>query len=293
MTRVSLRRFHIRRVMNSKVLIYINYANLDAEILAFEIQKYLKHKYGVLSLLTGLNQPSELLTGEDNLMFAITLGGDGTVLLASSLFLKNNIDIPIISINLGKVGFLADIKPRDFKKVIDKFFDNSLVIHKKYLLNISAYENGHNILTKYALNDVIIRSSILNKLIYTNLRVNSEDFLSYRSDGIIFATPTGSTGYSFSAGGSVLESDLQAFILTPISPHSVYNRSFVFSSGSKLSLSFHKEYALFPASIFVDGINIGKFKVDVVFELGLDNKSLRFASFCTDTFVRRLKNKLL
>ncbi|AHH03288.1 ATP-NAD kinase [Borrelia nietonii YOR] len=292
MIRVNLKGFHIRRVMKSKVLIYVNYSNLDAEVLACEIQKYLEHKYGVLSLFAGINKSSEVLT-EDDLIFAITLGGDGTVLLASSLLLKNDIDIPIISINLGKVGFLADIKPKDFKEVIDKFFNNSLFIHKKYLLSISAYENGNNMFTKYALNDVIIRSSVLNKLIYVNLKVNSEDFLSYRSDGIIFATPTGSTGYSFSAGGSILESDLRAFILTPISPHSVYNRSFVFSSGSKLLLSFQKGYALNSASIFVDGVNIGTFGVDIVFELGLDNKSLRFASFCTDTFVRRLKNKLL
>lgn len=194
--------------MKSKVLIYVNYSNLDAEVLACEIQKYLEHKYGVLSLFAGIDKSSEVLT-EDNLILAITLGGDGTVLLASSLLLKNDIDIPIISINLGKVGFLADIKPIDFKEVIDKFFDNSLVIHSKYLLSISAYDNGNNVFTKYALNDVIIRSSVINKLIYVNLRVNSEDFLSYRSDGIIFATPTGSTGYSFSAGGFILESDFR------------------------------------------------------------------------------------
>ncbi|WP_199911321.1 NAD(+)/NADH kinase [Candidatus Borreliella tachyglossi] len=278
--------------MEGRVLIYVNYSNTDAEVLGHEIQKYLEDRYGVLSVFASVSKSLDLLT-EDNLIFAITLGGDGTVLLASSLLLKHDIDIPIISINLGKVGFLADIKPKDFKEVIDKFFNNSLVIQKRYLLNINAYHSGHKIFTKYALNDVIIRSSVLNKLICVNLMVNSEDFLSYRSDGIVFATPTGSTGYSFSAGGSILESDLEAFILTPISPHSVYNRSFVFSSGSKLSLSFQKKYTLNPASIFIDGVNLGKFEVDIIFELGLANKSLRFASFCTDTFVKRLKNKLL
>ncbi|UER67498.1 NAD(+)/NADH kinase [Borrelia sp. BU AG58] len=277
--------------MEGRVLIYVNYSNLHAEFLGCEIQEYLKDKYGVLSLLAGADKNLDLLASD--LIFAMTLGGDGTVLLASSLLLKNNIDVPIISINLGKVGFLADIKPRDFKEVIDKFFDNSLVIHERYLLSVSAYENGRNVLTEYALNDVIIRSSILNKLICVDLRVNAEDFLSYRSDGIIFATPTGSTGYSFSAGGSILESDLKAFILTPISPHSVYNRSFVFSVGSKVTLSFQKQCALNPVSIFVDGVNLGKFEVDIVFEVSLANKSLRFASFCTDTFVKRLKNKLL
>ncbi|WP_174220837.1 NAD(+)/NADH kinase [Borrelia turcica] len=278
--------------MKGRVLIYVNYSNLDAEVLGNEIQKYLEDEYGVSSLMTGVGKSLDL-AAETNLIFAVTLGGDGTVLLASSLLLKNDIDIPIISINLGKVGFLADIKPRDFKEVIDKFFDNSLAIHKKYLLNVSAYENGCNIFTEYALNDVIVRSSILNKLIGVSLRVNSEDFLSYRSDGIIFATPTGSTGYSFSAGGSILESDLKAFILTPISPHSVYNRSFVFSIESKVTLSFQKQYTLKPASVFVDGVNLGKFAVDIVFEVSLANKNLRFASFCTDTFVKRLKNKLL
>ncbi|UGQ17111.1 NAD(+)/NADH kinase [Borrelia sp. RT1S] len=278
--------------MEDRVLIYVNYSNLHAEFLGCEIQKYLKDKYGVLSLLMGAGKSLGLPAGA-GLIFAITLGGDGTVLLASSLLLENDIDIPIISINLGKVGFLADIKPKDFREVIDKFFNNSLVIHEKYLLSVSAYESGHALFTKYALNDVIIRSSILNKLICVDLKVNSEDFLSYRSDGIIFATPTGSTGYSFSAGGSILESDLKAFILTPISPHSVYNRSFVFSVGSKVTLSFQKKCTLKPASIFIDGVNLGKFEVGIVFEVSLANKSLRFASFCTDTFVKRLKNKLL
>ncbi|WP_182117212.1 NAD(+)/NADH kinase [Borrelia sp. A-FGy1] len=278
--------------MKGRALIYVNYSIWNAEILGCEIQKYLENEYCVSSLMTGVGESLDLSV-ETNLILALTLGGDGTVLLASSLLLKNDIDIPIISINLGKVGFLADIKPRDFKEVIDKFFDNSLVIHKKYLLKMNAYENGCSILTKYALNDVIVRSSVLNKLIGVNLRVNSEDFLSYRSDGIIFATPTGSTGYSFSAGGSILESDLNTFILTPISPHSVYNRSFVFSIDSKITLSFQKQYTLNPASVFVDGINIGKFVVDIVFEVSLANKSLRFVSFCTDTFVKRLKNKLL
>ncbi|WKC57878.1 NAD(+)/NADH kinase [Borrelia sp. P9F1] len=278
--------------MEDRVLIYINYSNLHAEFLGCEIQKYLKDKYGVLGLLMGAGKSLEL-SESGGLIFAITLGGDGTVLLASSLLLESDIDVPIISINLGKVGFLADIKPKDFKEVVDKFFDHSLVIHEKYLLSVTAYRGGRAVLTKYALNDVIIRSSILNKLICVDLKVNSEDFLSYRSDGVIFATPTGSTGYSFSAGGSVLESDLKAFILTPISPHSVYNRSFVFSIGSQVTLSFQKKCTLKPISIFVDGVNLGKFDVDTVFEVSLANKSLRFASFCTDTFVKRLKNKLL
>lgn len=123
--------------------------------------------------------------------------------------------------------------------------------------------------------------------------VNSESFLSYKSDGIIVSTPTGSTGYSFSAGGPILEADLEGFLLTPISPHSVYNRSFVFSKLSKLSISFSKEYFIAAASIFLDGINFGSFGVDVVFEFKISSQSLNFVSFCTDTFVKRLKNKLL
>ncbi len=107
------------------------------------------------------------------------------------------------------------------------------------------------------------------------------------------STPTGSTGYSFSAGGPILEADLEGFLLTPISPHSVYNRSFVFSKSTKLSLSFSKECFIASASIFLDGINFGSFGVDVVFEFEISSQSLNFVSFCTDTFVKRLKNKLL
>ncbi len=109
--------------------------------------------------------------------FLITLGGDGTVLLAVNLLLENkNVDIPIISINMGKVGFLADIKIEDFKKVIDRFFKNSLVINKKFLLHVTVYNHGKDLISKYALNDIIIRSSLLNKMIHVDLKVNSESF---------------------------------------------------------------------------------------------------------------------
>ncbi len=114
---------------------------------------------------------------EENFLFLITLGGDGTVLLAVNLLLETkNIDIPIISINMGKVGFLADIKIEDFKKVIDRFFNNSLAVNKKFLLHVTVCQHGKDLISKYALNDIIIRSSILNKMIYVDLRVNSESF---------------------------------------------------------------------------------------------------------------------
>nr|WP_267510801.1 NAD(+)/NADH kinase [Borreliella garinii] len=279
--------------MKNKALLCINTLKSGSSILGNDIKVYLETKYFVEVVLIDVSKPL-LSFPRENFLFLITLGGDGTVLLAVNLLLENkNVDIPIISINMGKVGFLADIKIEDFKKVIDRFFKNSLVINKKFLLHVTVYKHGKDLISKYALNDIIIRSSILNKMIHVDLKVNSESFLSYKSDGIIVSTPTGSTGYSFSAGGPILEADLEGFLLTPISPHSVYNRSFVFSKLSKLSLSFSKEYFIAPASIFLDGINFGSFGVDVVFEFEISSQSLNFVSFCTDTFVKRLKNKLL
>ncbi|QFI14445.1 NAD(+)/NADH kinase [Borrelia sp. CA_690] len=279
--------------MKNKALLCINTLKSGASILGNDIKAYLETKYFIEVILIDVSKPLSSLPRE-NFLFLITLGGDGTVLLVVNLLLENkNIDIPIISINMGKVGFLADIKIEDFKKVIDRFFKNSLVINKRFLLHVTIYQQGKDLISKYALNDIIIRSSVLNKMIYVDLRVNSESFLSYKSDGIIVSTPTGSTGYSFSAGGPILEADLEGFVLTPISPHSLYNRSFVFSKLSKLSLSFSKEYFISSASIFLDGINFGSFGIDALFEFEISSQSLNFVSFCTDTFVKRLKNKLL
>ncbi len=236
--------------MKNKVLLCINTLKSGASILGYDIKVYLETKYFVEVVLIDVGKPL-LSFPRENFLFLITLGGDGTVLLAVNLLLETkNIDIPIISINMGKVGFLADIKIEDFKKVIDRFFNNSLAVNKKFLLHVTVCQHGKDLISKYALNDIIIRSSILNKMIYVDLRVNSESFLSYKSDGVIVSTPTGSTGYSFSAGGPILEADLEGFLLTPISPHSVYNRSFVFSKSTKLSLSFSKEYFIASASIF-------------------------------------------
>jgi len=162
---------------------------------------------------------------------AIVLGGDGTVLSAARAV--SPIGIPIFPINLGTFGFIAEVQPLEWREVFDKWMAGKVPVSRRLMLEVSVERNGHMVFREPCLNDVIISSSIIAKII--NLRLfNREKGMdtdlklgSYRSDGLIIATPTGSTAYSAAVGGPIVDPELEALILSPICPFMLTNRPLV------------------------------------------------------------------
>lgn len=154
---------------------------------------------------------------------AIVLGGDGTMIMAANNMASK--DIPIIGVNLGTLGFLTEIDKDKIYESLDALFDDKFKIESR--LMIACSQQG--IHQGDALNDIVISKKNTSSLIRIKIYINDEVANTYLSDGVIISTPTGSTGYNLSAGGPVVAPYSKVMIITPICPHSLFNRSIIVS----------------------------------------------------------------
>jgi NAD+ kinase len=159
----------------------------------------------------------------------LSVGGDGTFLEASQFSVEHG--IPILGINFGRLGFLAQVPANEIEPALDNLFEHNYTIEKRSL--ISVYREGSHEFISTALNEVTIQRNDLT-MIKTTVKVNDELLSSYWSDGILISTPTGSTAYSLSAGGPLMLPDTHNFIITPIAPHNLNIRPIVISDSSKI-----------------------------------------------------------
>ena len=171
---------------------------------------------------------------KDHIDIMLSLGGDGTMLSAVSLIKDSG--IPIAGINFGRLGFLASINKNDFEDAIDDILNQRFTIQKRVLLSVESeqlnlFEGNH-----YALNDITVFRYDSSAMITVNARINGELLNSYWADGLIIATPTGSTAYSLSCGGPIIMPESGNFVITPISPHNLNVRPIVISNQFTLEL---------------------------------------------------------
>lgn len=170
---------------------------------------------------------------DQDVRYMVTLGGDGTILQAVTFV--HNTDIPIAGINLGRLGFLAGIEHSQIKNAIEMLVRGSYYIDKRSLLHV---ESEGTLFTDapYALNDVTLHKRDTSSMVTIHAHINGEYLNSYWADGIIIATPTGSTGYSLSCGGPIVFPGSGNFVITPVAPHNLNVRPIVISDSSVISL---------------------------------------------------------
>ena len=179
---------------------------------------------------------------------AIVIGGDGTLLRVATQCAKNS--IPALGINLGKVGFLTEVEPGDMENALDKLLKGEYIKEQRMLLKIRV--NDENV-SYHALNDTVISKTDRARLISMDLFTDGELVNHYVGDGLIVATPTGSTGYSISAGGPVVDPRMELYVATPICAHMLAVRSAVLSAERELTLRLGRDYADNCAIITTDG----------------------------------------
>ncbi len=166
---------------------------------------------------------------------AVVLGGDGSIIEASHKLI--NTDIPIIGINFGHVGFLAEIEINEIS-LIDALLDGNYTIDERMMLDAEVVSVSNESIGKFTvLNDVVLSNGPVSRLLTFDVHCGNIKIQTCRSDGIIAATPTGSTAYSLSAGGPVLEPSLDCICLTPICPHALNSRPVIFRGNSVIKLS--------------------------------------------------------
>ena len=160
----------------------------------------------------------------------VTVGGDGTIIhnaKFAALYKK-----PLLGINLGRIGFVANIEPDELSE-LSKLLTGDYRIQSRMLLEITVDKDGAR--SRYtAVNEVVLHRDTLANLIDISVELGEERMISYRADGMLFSTPTGSTAYSFSAGGPVIEPDMRCILLNPICPHALSTRPVVFGEDSVL-----------------------------------------------------------
>jgi len=164
----------------------------------------------------------------------ISIGGDGTILRAIT-YVKD-LNIPIVGINTGRLGFLATIPMNKVEKALDEIFEGNYRISKRSLLAITVGEGEAVFDLNFALNEITVSRKNTTSMISVETWLDDEYLTSYWADGLIVSTPTGSTGYSLSCGGPVIMPESDSFVLTPIAPHNLNARPLVISSNKIIKL---------------------------------------------------------
>ena len=218
--------------------------NLTSKLLAFGAEVYIDEKHGA-GLCDSVKRYTEFPKDAE---LIIVVGGDGSILDASVTAINN--DIPILGVNLGKVGYLSEVEPDNFD-ILHRLFTGQYTVEEKMLLSASRVASGMvEKADRLAVNDVIISHDTFLGIADFTLENSAGDCVKYRADGLILSTPAGSTAYSMSAGGPIVSHDIDSIVATPICPHSFFNRSIIFKAAEEIRLKNNSEN---PLNVSVDG----------------------------------------
>ncbi|MGI9211157.1 MAG: NAD(+) kinase [Methylococcaceae bacterium] len=240
-----------------------------------------------LSAFTPHHRPLEALAGTCEL--AIVVGGDGTLLTAARALSPHG--IPLIGINLGRLGFLVDISPKEAFHCLDDMLEGRYEAEERFMLRSRLTRHSGVVHEQTAVNEVVIHSWNATSMIEIETRINGVFLNSQRSDGLIISTPTGSTAYALSAGGPILTPSLKAIVLAPINPHTLTNRPIVVNDDSLIEVTF-KPSKQFRAQMVCDNVSIPDVEVDDRIEIKRDPLPFRILHPCNYDFFEILRAKL-
>ncbi len=208
-----------------RVLIIANLHKDEAKNLIAEITEYCEQKEIEVEVFGFVGKPE--IPDVRGIDFVFSLGGDGTVLYTSRVVESSG--IPILAINLGKFGFITEVSKKEWKSAFEKYEHNELGLSRRIMLKVVVERDGRKIASFKGLNDAVISCEGISTIVKLSLLVNDTPLGQYRADGVIVATPTGSTAYSVSAGGPILDPELEALIVNPICPFTLSNMPLVVS----------------------------------------------------------------
>lgn len=195
------------------------------------------------------NSVEEMLRQSD---MVICLGGDGTFLSVASHM--RAVSIPILGVNLGSLGFLTEVKQTEVFEEINAYLLGQHTIEKRLMIACSAASHQQKIERRFvALNDIVVSREGLTRLLHIEVSVSGEKLTAFRGDGVIIATPTGSTAYSLSAGGAIIHPKLETLMITPICPHASALRSMVVGADEKISIHIRTDRDQEKALLTADG----------------------------------------
>lgn len=216
----------------------------------------------------------------------ITIGGDGTIIrYAKRAALDNK---PVLGINAGRMGYLANIEQNELH-LLSKLKTGEFIVENRMMLNVETYENGQKINEYSALNDAVITSGFISRIIDTNVFVGN-DSINYRADGLIVSTPTGSTAYSLAAGGPIIDPLTENFCITPICSHSLSAKPILLGADNKIKLkSFSKKKT--EIYLTIDGRKVSNIKPFTEIVISKSNLTAKLIRLNDRSFYKTLSVK--
>lgn len=224
---------------------------------------------------------------------AIVLGGDGTLLRAAKVVLPEQ--IPVIGINLGNLGYMAEIDIRNIYPALERLISDDFTIEKRMMLRGKIYRKDQVVFSDVALNDIVLKGLTQMRTYVFKTYVNGAYLADYHADGIIVSTPTGSTGYSLSAGGPIVSPGAEILMMTPLASHSMISRSIVFSGSDEISIEIGEGRAGAiddAAEGRFDGAGTMKMSTGDVIKIRKSSKCTNFIKINNISFLEVLRRKM-
>ncbi len=232
-------------------------------------------------------------TCEEDFDLLLVIGGDGTILRAIREL--QDFSIPILSINRGMVGFLAELTINEAPKLLPRFLRGEGVMDERSLLRVVVERRGRTIVDSYVLNEVVVSQGSIARLMDLKATVNGEDLATFRADGLIIATPTGSTAYSLAAGGPVVHPKLRATIITPINSHAFTQKPIIIPGEQTVEvevLSKKNKFGDTQVSLTLDGQTYVTLQRHDRIRVMLNHTTVKFLRRGEETFYGALRTKL-
>lgn len=219
----------MKRKIN-RVLIIVNRLKNEADRIISEIREYLGQRDIESDIFSTEDSNTRLDCTRVDLAFS--LGGDGTVLFSARLLAPHK--IPILPVNLGNFGFITEVSKTEWVSAFEKFYHGELGVGEHLMIKVGVQRNGDEVISFTGLNDGVISAAGISKIVRLYISLKSTRLGEYRADGVIIATPTGSTAYSAAAGGPILDPEMEAMIINPICPFTLSNRPLVVQGDEKI-----------------------------------------------------------
>lgn len=282
-----------------KVLLAVNEARPEATKIAADFAADLQHEGIDVVLLdsevdalraAGLESAHVVPAGPGaatGCELTVVFGGDGTILRAAELC--RGTGTPVLGVNVGHVGFLAEIDVEDIQQVVRIVTDGSYTVEERLTVDVSVTVAGEVVATNWALNEASVEKAARERMLEIVVEIDDRPVSRWGCDGIVCATPTGSTAYNFSAGGPIVWPEVSALLMVPISAHALFARPLVVSPDSTLAIEVVGEYS--AAVLWCDGRRAADLPVGARVEVVKGHETVRLARVHEATFADRLVRK--
>lgn len=270
-----------------KVLIITPSIKKESKSVSKEIEDFLLSKNIICSTIF-IDSTDEKLVLDKDIDLIIALGGDGTVLYCARAAMQNQ--VTVLPINLGSFGYITEIEKTEWKEAYMRYVEKKDNVSKRLMINVEVYRKNKKVFSSVGLNEAVICSSGIAKVINLSLSIDKTFAGNFRADGMIVATPTGSTGYSLASGGPILDAEMNAMIITPICPFALSNRPLV--TGEKEILLTVKPNQRTDIVLTVDGQVFFELEEEDEIIVRMNNKKLKLIRSSMRNFTEVVRDKL-